>query len=83
MVLAMSVYSCKARASLKRVESYTTKDWITYLILLIRAIKYCLENQYLMIKSGYSAWRVYSLAFSTFISVEFKLATFHWQIPPF
>lgn len=46
MVLAMSVHSRKTKVSLKKVENYTTKDRLDRLILAIRAIKYCLENQY-------------------------------------
>ena len=47
MVLAMSVHSRKTRVASKEVENSTTKGWITYLIILIRIIKFCLENQYL------------------------------------
>lgn len=49
MVLAMSVHSRKAKVSLVKVENRTTKDRINFLITLIKAIKCCLENQYLMI----------------------------------
>ena len=47
MVLAMSVYSCKTRASLNKVENYTTKGWIDCTVALINAIKHDLENPYL------------------------------------
>ena len=46
MVLAMSVYSCKARASLKRVKNHTTEDWIDCFDDA-RVIKCRLEDQYL------------------------------------
>ena len=47
MVLAMSVHSRKTKVSLAKVKNRTTKDRINCLRILIRAIKYCLENQYL------------------------------------
>lgn len=59
MVLAMSVHSRKTKVSLKEVENYTTKDRINCLIVTIRAIKDCLENQYLI---DLFILRIYSLA---------------------
>lgn len=44
MVLAMSVYFRKMRVSLQKVESHTTKDWINYIINLIKVIIYRLEK---------------------------------------
>ena len=48
MVLAMSVYFCKTKVSLNKVKNSTTKDRIDCIIILIRVIKYNLENQYLI-----------------------------------
>ena len=48
MVLAMSVHSCKTKVSLVKVKNRTTEDYINCLMILIRVIKCCLENQYLI-----------------------------------